>query len=354
MRSFLATFFTTQDREGQPVQVSLWTNELEIRLLQQSAGVIRWDVKRILPLEDTTVPIYLKYKQGNTLSYLKFEDKAILDELASIQAYKHVIHTSNRWMKWIAGIVIGVILLVSIAAVSLYFLAPKLIEKIADSLPVETEVQIGDKLFEQTKNEFTFNEEKSKIAQQFFDSLHFESRYPIRIHVVKSNELNAFAMPGGHIEVYDSIIRTMQSSSELAGLFAHEFSHINKHHSTRTLIQMAGTYGLLSLLVGDVSGIASLIVLNANELLNMSYSRAFEQEADREGVKLMVKRGVDPEGMVLLLKQLKAAETTTLPQFLSTHPLTDARIADVKNEIKQLTFAPQNIAQLDSLFSVLK
>jgi hypothetical protein len=56
MRSFLATFFTPQDREGQPVQVSLWTNELEIRLLQQSAGVIRWDVKRILPLEDTTVP----------------------------------------------------------------------------------------------------------------------------------------------------------------------------------------------------------------------------------------------------------------------------------------------------------
>lgn len=77
---------------------------------------------------------------------------------------------------------------------------------------------------------------------------------------------------------------------------------------------MAGTYGLLSLLVGDVSGIASLIVLNANELLNMSYSRAFEQEADREGVKLMVKRGVDPEGMVLLLKQLKELKQL---QFLS-------------------------------------
>jgi predicted Zn-dependent protease len=86
----------------------------------------------------------------------------------------------------------------------------------------------------------------------------------------------------------------------------------------------------------------------------MSYSRAFEQEADREGVKLMVKRGVDPEGMVLLLKQLKGAETTTVPQFLSTHPLTDARIADVKGEIKQLTFSPQNTSQLDSLFTVLK
>lgn len=353
MSSFSAIYFTPEDRDGKAVQVSVWQSELEIRN-PLGLSSVRWDVKRILPLEDTRVPIYLKYKQGNTLAYLKFEDKAILDEIASIRAYKHVIHTSNRWMKWIAGIVIGVVLLVTIAAVSLYFLAPKLIEKIADTLPVETEVQIGDKLFQQTKNEFTFNEEKSKIAQQFFDSLHFESRYPIRVHVVKSNELNAFAMPGGHIVVYDSIIRTMKSSSELAGLLAHEFSHINKHHSTRTLIQMAGTYGLLSLLVGDVSGIASLIVLNANELLNMSYSRAFEQEADREGVKLMVKRGIDPEGMVLLLKQLKAAETTTVPQFLSTHPLTDARIADVKGEIKQLTFSPQNTSQLDSLFTVLK
>ncbi len=353
MSSFSAIYFTSEDRDGKAVQVSPWQNELEIRI-PLGLNSVRWDVKHILPLEDTNVPIYLKYKQGNTLSYLKFDDNAILDEIASIQAYKHIIHSSNRWVKWIAGIIIGVVLLMSMAAVSLYFIAPKLIEKIADSLPVETEVQIGDKLFEQTKSEFTFNEDKSKIAQQFFDSLHFESRYPIRVHVVKSNELNAFAMPGGHIVVYDSIIRTMKSSSELAGLLAHEFSHINKHHSTRTLIQMAGTYGMLSLLVGDVSGIASIIVLNANELLNMSYSRAFEQEADREGVKLMVKRGVDPEGMVLLLKQLKVAETTVVPQFLSTHPLTDARITDVKREIKQLQFSPQNTSQLDSLFTALK
>ncbi len=350
MRSFSATYFTPEDREGQSVQVSLWTNELEIRLLQQSAGVIRWDVKRILPLEDTTVPIYLKYKQGDRIAYLKFEDDSIVEEIKIVQPFKHVVSPSNRWLKIIVGAVITAILV----SASLFFLAPKLIEKMADTLPVETEVQLGDKLFEQTKGEFTFNEEKTKIAQQFFDSLHFESRYPIRVHIVKSNEINAFAMPGGHIVVYDSIIRTMKSSEALAGLFAHEFSHINKHHSTRTLIQMAGTYGLLSLLVGDVSGIASLIVLNANELLNMSYSRSFEQEADREGVKLLVKRGVDPEGMVLLLKQLKSAETTTVPQFLSTHPLTEARIADVKSEIKLLTFSPQNTAQLDSLFSALK
>lgn len=354
MRSFSATYFTPEDREGQPVQVSLWTNELEIRLSQQSAGGIRWDVKRILPLEDITAPIYLKYKQGNTISYLKFEEDYIVEEIKTLQAFKHVVSPSNRWMRIIVGAVITVTLIFLLAAASLYFLAPKLIEKIAATLPVETEVQIGDKLFEQTKTEFSFNDAQSKIAQQFFDSLRFESSYPIRVHVVKSNELNAFAMPGGHIVVYDCIIRTMKSSNELAGLLAHEFSHINKHHSTRTLIQMAGTYGLLSLLVGDVSGIASLIVLNANELLNMSYSRSFEQEADREGVKLLVQRGIDPQGMIQLLKGLKLAETTVVPQFLSTHPLTDARITDVKREIKQLAFSPQNTSQLDSLFSLLK
>lgn len=354
MQSFSATYFTPEDREGQSVQVSIWTKELEIRLLQQSAGVIRWDVKRILPLEDTTVPIYLQYKQGNSIAYLKFDEDSIVEEIKTIQAFKHVISPSNRWVKIIAGAVITVVLLFSFAAASLYFLAPKLIEKIADTLPVETEVQLGDKLFEQTKVEFTFNEEKTKIAQQFFDSLRFESRYPIRVHVVKSNELNAFAMPGGHIVIYDSIIRTMKSSEELAGLFAHEFSHINKHHSTRTLIQMAGTYGLLSLLVGDVSGFASLIVLNANELLNMSYSRSFEQEADREGVKLLVKRGIDPEGMVLLLKQLKAAETTAVPQFLSTHPLTQNRIEEVKKEIAKYPTSFQSKNGLDELFILLR
>jgi predicted Zn-dependent protease len=354
MQTFSATYFTPEDREGKLAQVSLWPNELEIRLLQPSAGTIRWEAKRILPLADTTVPVYLKYKQGAHLSYLKFEEQAIVAEIKSLQAFSHIVRPSNRWMRILIGVVVFVLLLFSIAAASIYFLAPKLIEKIADTLPVETEVQMGDKLFEQTKVEFSFNEAQSKIAQQFFDSLRFDSRYPIRVHVVKSNELNAFAMPGGHIVVYDSIIRTMKSSNELAGLLAHECSHINKHHSTRTLIQMAGTYGLLSLLIGDVSGIASLIVLNANELLNMSYSRAFEQEADREGVKLLVKRGVDPQGMVQLLKQLKAAETNVVPQFLSTHPLTDARIADVKREIKQLRYSPQNTSQLDSLFSVLK
>ncbi|WP_446914219.1 M48 family metalloprotease, partial [Klebsiella pneumoniae] len=83
--------------------------------------------------------------------------------------------------------------------------------------------------------------------------------------------VNAFAVPGGFIVVHDAILDEMEHHEELAGLLGHEIGHVQLRHSTKAIARSLSYYMLLSLLFGDVSGIAAVIVDNASTLNNLEY-----------------------------------------------------------------------------------
>ena len=170
------------------------------------------------------------------------------------------------------------------------------------------------------------------------------SPYAFRFHIARDARINAFALPGGQIVLHDALVLRADSAEELLGVLAHEISHVTERHGTRNLIASAGIALMVQALLGDAGGLLSTIATAAPFLLTQKYSREFETEADQHGFDLLTRASIDPRGMVRFFEKMKqeedkvrekireqagdgAADTLgRLPEFLSTHPATDARI----------------------------
>lgn len=158
--------------------------------------------------------------------------------------------------------------------------------------------------------------------------------------VIKDNDVNAFAVPGGHIYVNSGLIKASRNESELAGVMAHEINHAVARHGTRQLTQQYGLALISQLVLGQNSNmLAQLAASLFGQAGTMSYSRSMESQADYLGVQTMARAGYNPEGMATFLTQLNSMSRSnpgTLAQFFSTHPMTADRIQHVKSEIAQL------------------
>ena len=152
-------------------------------------------------------------------------------------------------------------------------------------------------------------------------------------NVLKSAEVNAWCMPGGKIAVYSGLIEKLQvSDDELAAVMGHEIAHALREHareraSEEAVAQSAISVGAAILGVGDAGQkIAQYAYMGA---LGLPHSRGQETEADRIGVELAARAGYDPRASVTLwqkMSQLGGGETI---KFLSTHPSTQDRLADL-------------------------
>ena len=94
----------------------------------------------------------------------------------------------------------------------------------------------------------------------------------------------------------------------------------------------------MSAVLSDVNGIMATIGDNINNLNSLSYSRSFEQQADEEGLDLMLQNNINPKGMTNLFKRLQSENNIDIPQFLSSHPVTENRIDYIQNLIKEKKF----------------
>lgn len=220
-----------------------------------------------------------------------------------------------------------------------------------------TETSLGDQMYQTMMRGENIDADKTKVMQAFAKSLSLSKDYPIKVTVVKNKDVNAYAIPGGHIVVYTGIIRAMQSSDELAALLGHEAAHINGRHSLRSILRSAATGLLVSVVLNDISGVFSVVVENAEGLRTMQFSRSIESSADEEGMRMLVKNQIHPLAMKRLMQRLKD-NTPDIPDelsFMMSHPATNDRIKHATEfaiPYKNTSFAPNPV--LDSLWSALK
>ncbi|MBI1894502.1 MAG: M48 family metallopeptidase [Candidatus Rokubacteria bacterium] len=155
--------------------------------------------------------------------------------------------------------------------------------------------------------------------------------YTFRVLVVNDAIINAFAAPGGYVVVFRGLLEHTGSSEELAGVLAHEMQHILRRHATRALLEHASTGLLLAALSGDPSGAIPYGLEGARLLGALHYSRGHEEEADREGMRMMIAAGIDPQGMVKFFESvLKDRDLPDFLKYLSAHPTTADRIEKLK------------------------
>jgi beta-barrel assembly-enhancing protease len=189
-----------------------------------------------------------------------------------------------------------------------------------------------------------------------------DARVPFTIKVIDSDEVNAFALPGGFFYVNSGLILRAQEEAELAGVMAHEISHVCARHGTKNatkgeLMQLA-TIPLILLGPGGWAGYGLYQGLNlAIPVTYLKFSRDAEREADYLGIQYMYKTGYDPNAYVTFFERIQADEKRrpgTIPKVFSTHPPTPERIENTQKEIARILPARQEYIVTTSEFDSVK
>lgn len=151
-------------------------------------------------------------------------------------------------------------------------------------------------------------------------------REQIKVHVVKSEEINAFALPNRHLIINSQLIADCENPEELSGVLSHEIAHMELNHVMKKLIQEIGLSALLSVTKGKDTKVMKDI---AKTLSSSAYSRNLEKEADMKGVDYLIKAGINPNYLANFLFRLSNSKSTAgkYLSWVSSHPDSEERAA---------------------------
>jgi predicted Zn-dependent protease len=213
---------------------------------------------------------------------------------------------------------------------------------------LEHEIALGKQLAQQVErsskmiDDPVVTEYVNRVGQNLVRNS--DAQVPFTIKVIDSDEVNAFALPGGFFYVNSGLILRAQEESELAGVMAHEISHVTARHGTKQatkadLMQIGAMAAMIFVPYGWAGyGIYEGMNL-AIPLTFLKFSRDAEREADFLGIEYMYKAGYDPNSYVTFFERIQADEKRrpgTVPKMFSTHPPTPDRIEAAQKEIARI------------------
>jgi predicted Zn-dependent protease len=211
---------------------------------------------------------------------------------------------------------------------------------------LESEIKLGREYAQQVEasaklvQDPVINEYVNRIGQNLVRNS--DAQVPFTIKVIDSDEVNAFALPGGFFYVNSGLILAADEEAELAGVMAHEIAHVAAHHYARqmTRAQWARLGTLPLIFVGGGVGYAVYEAAGFGiPLTFMKFQRNFEAEADYLGLQYMYKSGYDPQAFVSFFEKLEAKEKKkpgTLAKAFASHPQTPDRIEKSQEEIGRI------------------
>ncbi len=338
MKSFQGLFYYKNSSEGKLVDINIEDDIIKIYLAESSY---------LLPIGDSEFKLggesdsFLVIVYQDMALYIK--DHQVFDELllksdkksAMINELKNKHSNRKKHAKLTPLYLFATfILVISIIYGGLYVTT----YVISHSFPLSWEKKIGDIATPQIVGTKKITDESvvkaiESIGKQL-ESASGNHDYEFKYYVVKDEEVNAFALPGGHVIVNTGLIKKSESYEEVAGVISHELQHVYQRHGIEKIVNQIGISFTLMMIFGDFSGVVNTI---GGELLGLKFSREEESEADALGLDLMYKAKINPEGMISFFRKLEELnkEASNLPDFISSHPNTKQRIKDLESLVKR-------------------
>lgn len=252
------------------------------------------------------------------------------------RAAEQVRHVRRRHrMVW--GIVGGSLLAL---VLGLWFGSDLLVELAVDRIPIEWEQKLGESAYRdfltqhETVNDVSSVNAITEITQRL--ARHAPNNpYTFEVTVVKSDVVNAFALPGGYIVVFTGLMKKATSAEEVAGVLAHELNHVLQRHGLERIVKQLGFVAVVSIVLGNSPGLSGVMKQLGVELMTLKFGRAQETEADLTGLQLLYRAKIDPSGMITFFEQLAEKDQGRVEWF-STHPMSSARANRLRAQLAEL------------------
>lgn len=252
------------------------------------------------------------------------------------RAAEQVRHVRQR--SRIVWSVVGVTLLTVI--LGLWFGSDLLVELAVDRIPVEWERKLGESAYhdflahQDVMHEGPAVTAVNEMTHRLIDAI-AENPYTFDITVVKSDVVNAFALPGGYVVVFTGLMKKAERPEEVAGVLAHELNHVLQRHGLERIVKQLGIVAVVSIVLGDQQGLGGLMKQLSVELMTLKFGRAQETEADLTGLQLLHRAKIDPSGMITFFQRLAEKDEGRV-EWLSTHPMSSARADRLKAELADM------------------
>jgi Zn-dependent protease with chaperone function len=231
------------------------------------------------------------------------------------------------------GSLLGVILL-------LWLGSDAMVKVLVDRIPIEWEQALGQaargqflagqSVIKEGPAVAALEEMTKRLADQAPNN-----PYQFQVTVVRSDVVNAVALPGGYVVVFTGLLKKAQSPEEVAGALGHELNHVLLRHGMSRIVKTVGALAMVSIMIGGQQGAGGLAKQLGIDLLTLKFSREQETEADLGGLRLLHRAKVDPKGMITFFERLSENDTLQI-ELLSTHPMSGARAELLKAEIASL------------------
>ncbi|CDK97729.1 Putative peptidase family M48 protein [Magnetospirillum gryphiswaldense MSR-1 v2] len=327
MRVLAGLYRDGKTAEDHPVEIRVLGHGLEI-VAHDSPLVERWPLARIARDGDT-IGAALRLRCADfPAARLVIADG---QDLAALLPQRQ----TKPWL-W-AGLAAGAALVLGLT----FWGLPHLASAAAHMVPIEAERAWGRAMAREIEDDHRACTRPDGMAalavlQQKLALVLPEPQRPSRVVVVEHPMVNAVALPGGTIIVFDGLLRQADTADEVAGVLAHEMAHVAERHPLIAGIRSVGLAALVTLFTGDLSAVAATI---GGMALAGNYSRQDESSADALAVEILHQAGISPQGLASFFAKL-ADQGGEIPQWLSTHPELDARRQAVEAATWGQAFAP--------------
>lgn len=330
MNVLSAKYFDGHSSQAHIIHCTLDENGIILELIQ---GNITWEFKQIIVLEQLHdgKPAVLGSKQQEAARLIIEDDKAYQAIVQHIPSKNiNVSHVHHPW-RVIFIVMALIIAILAFAVWGVPYYAPWLAKKI----PPSWDDRLGQWVITSvaSNRNICTNEAGVKALQKLTKRLshnqNIEENFDVKI--LDFNYVNAFSVPGFHVVLAKGLIDAAKSPDEVAGVLAHEMAHSIEHHPTAGLLTEIGVSVIITTAFGSSPDLGV-------QMLNFSYSRKYEFEADKIGTQLLNQANISAMGLVDFFEQLNK-DTGHLDKYfkyISTHPPSQERIDKIK-QLNQVT-----------------